>query len=73
MNCQNCGAKLEKVVTDLPFKLKQRTIVILKNLPVLQCKNCNEYLIADAVMEQVDHILKKVDKSAELEVCHYAA
>ena len=73
MICQHCGSKLEKTATDLPFKLKQHTIVILKNLPVFQCKNCSEYLIEDSVMLQIDAILKRVDKSAELEICHYAA
>jgi len=31
--------------TDLPFKINEDTIVIVKGLPVLQCTNCLEYLI----------------------------
>jgi YgiT-type zinc finger domain-containing protein len=50
MICPNCGEKLELVSTDLPFKVDIKTIVIIKDLPVLQCKNCNEYLIEDPVM-----------------------
>ena len=48
-------------------------IVILKDLPVLQCNNCNEYLLHDPVMKRVDEILEKVDTAAELEVIRYAA
>lgn len=71
MNCHNCGAKLEKLVTNLPFKVNHDCIVIIKGLPVLQCQNCNEYVIEDAVMEKVDSILDKIDTTAELEVLSY--
>ncbi len=72
MICRNCGGKLEKVVTDLPFKVKDNSIVIIKKLPILQCQNCNEYLIEDSVMEKIDYILDKIDKTAELEILRYA-
>lgn len=72
MICHNCGEKLEKVVTDLPFKVKDNSIIIIKKLPILQCQNCNEYLIEDSVMEKIDYILDKVDKTAELEILSYA-
>ncbi len=72
MNCHNCGAKLEKLITNLPFKVNRDCIVIIKELPVLQCQNCNEYVIEDAVMEKVDRILNKIDTTAELEVLTYA-
>jgi len=72
MNCHNCGGKLEKVITDLPFKIGDNSIIIIKKLPVLQCQNCNEYLIEDSVMEKVDDILNKVDRTAELEILSYA-
>jgi YgiT-type zinc finger domain-containing protein len=72
MICHNCGAKLEKSITNLPFKVNQDCIVIIKDLPVLQCRNCNEYLLEDAVMGKIDSILNKIDKTAELEVLSYA-
>jgi YgiT-type zinc finger domain-containing protein len=72
MICHNCGGKLEKITTDLPFKVRHNCIVIIKELPVLQCQNCNEYLIEDSVMEKVDRLLKEIDKTAELEVLSYA-
>jgi len=70
--CSICGGKLEKLFTDLPFKINDNSIVIIKGLPVLQCQNCSEYLIEDAVMEKVDVILSKIEKTAELEVLSYA-
>jgi YgiT-type zinc finger domain-containing protein len=73
MKCHNCGGTLERIVTDLPFKISQQSIVIIKRLPVLQCLNCNEYLIEDAVMERVDSVLKRVDTSVEVEILSYAA
>jgi YgiT-type zinc finger domain-containing protein len=73
MKCHVCGSKMRSMVTSLPFKVNETTIVILKDLPVLQCKNCSEYLLNDPIMKRVDEILEKVDTSAELEVIKYAA
>ncbi|MFA5805709.1 MAG: YgiT-type zinc finger protein [Melioribacteraceae bacterium] len=72
MKCYNCGGKLEKVITDLPFKLHQDSIAIIKKLPVLQCINCREYLLEDNVMEIVDKRLSKIGKNVELEILSYA-
>ncbi len=73
MNCHNCGGKLEQVITDLPFKISRHSIIIIKELPVLQCQNCNGYLIEDLVMGKVDSILNKIDTKAEVEILSYAA
>ena len=47
--------------TDLPFKLSEERIVILKQLPVLQCGACREYLIEDTVMARIDILLAQAD------------
>lgn len=73
LKCTVCGAELKAVRTDLPFKVSERNIVILKGLPVMQCGGCPEYLIEDGVLRQVDEILARVDAKAELEIVHYAA
>ena len=73
MKCHVCGSTLVPVVTDLPFKLSERTIVILKALPVLQCESCSEYVLEDSVMQRVDAILARADRGAELEIIRYAA
>ena len=73
IECTMCGSKLKSTRTDLPFKVSDTTIVILKNLPVLQCNNCPEYVIEDEVFEQAEKMLAEVDVAAELEVIRYAA
>jgi YgiT-type zinc finger domain-containing protein len=73
MICHVCGGSLRAAVTDMPFKTGPRAIVILKELPVLNCTNCGEYLLEDPVMEKVEAILAGVQQGAELEVVHYAA
>ena len=73
MKCHVCGGTLEPGVTDMPFKTGARRIVIFKELPVLQCNACGEYVIADKVMAQVDAMLAKADQKAELEILLYAA
>ena len=64
---------MQSVRSDLPFKTTEQTIVILKALPVFQCENCAQYLIADVVVGRVDEILATVDGAAELEIIRYAA
>jgi len=73
MKCHICGNEMTKVVADLPFKISNSTIVIIKGLPVYQCGKCPEYLLKDEVMESVDKILAKVNGSAELEIVKFAA
>jgi len=73
MKCRVCGSKMSPLTTDLPFKVSEATIVILKGLPVLQCDNCSEYLIDDSVMSRMEEILQHVDTAAELEIVHFAA
>jgi YgiT-type zinc finger domain-containing protein len=72
MICHNCGGSLDNLITNLPFKLSDECIAIIKGLPVLQCRNCSEYVIEDEVLEKVDIILNKIDTTAELEVLSYA-
>jgi YgiT-type zinc finger domain-containing protein len=73
MRCTVCGGDLTATRTDLPFKVSETAIVILKDLPVLECRRCPEYLIEDSVLSRVDQILARVDSSAELEIIRYAA
>ena len=73
MKCRVCGAPLRSITTDLPLKVSDRTIVVVKKLPVLQCDGCTEYLIEDPVMARVDELLARVDRTTELEVVPFAA
>lgn len=73
MKCHTCGGEIKAATSDMPFKLEANRIVIFKNLPVLQCDQCGEYLIEDAVMRRVEEMLDRIDASAELEIVRYAA
>lgn len=73
MSCRVCGGIMEDRITDIPFKVGDTNIVIVKGLPVMQCSQCQEYALADSVMARVERVLGAVDKSAELEVVRYAA
>jgi len=73
MKCQVCGGPMRPMVTDLPFKASESSIVIVKQLPVIQCDGCGEFLIEDPVMKRVEELLAKTDTAAELEIVKYAA
>ncbi|MGH9581901.1 MAG: YgiT-type zinc finger protein [Bryobacteraceae bacterium] len=73
MKCRICGGSLEARITDLPFKIAEFSIVILKALPVLQCRQCADTEMEHHTMLRVDQLLSKADKTAELEVIRYAA
>ena len=73
MKCHICGGDMSKTVTDLPFKLDRDTIVIVKGVPVQECDRCSKYILSDEAMEQIEKLLSRVDKAAELEILRYAA
>ena len=73
MNCWTYGAPLRSITTDLPLKVRNHTIVVVKKLPVPQCEGCIEYLIEDSVIAKIDELLGRVDRSRELEVIPFAA
>ena len=73
MKCRVCGGAMEERVTDLPFKIGDTSIVIVRSLPVLQCRQCGEAELENVAMSEVDRLLAAVDRSAELEVVRYAA
>ena len=57
MRCNVCGAEMRSTKSDLPLKMTEQTIVILKSRPILHCENCAQYLIEDAVLGRIDKIL----------------
>ena len=73
MKCHVCGGEMLRIVTDLPFKVSRKMIVIFKELPVVQCERCSEYVLEDRILERVDVMLGKVDEDAELKVLKFAA
>lgn len=73
VKCRVCGGLMEHRVTDLPFKIGDSSIVVMKALPVLECRQCGEIEIEDQTMRRVDQVLAGVDATAELEVIRFAA
>ena len=73
MRCHVCGGIMRETRSDMPFKLDQKRIVIIKDLPVLQCGECGEHAFSDHVMAKIEETLAKSDSGAELEVVGYAA
>ena len=73
MKCRVCGGTMQSHKTDLPFKLGEKKIVILKDIPVLQCERCREYILEDSVMQRVEEILSLVNQNSELQVVCFAA
>ena len=73
MICRICGAEMQETITDLPFKLGDKNIVIVRDLPVLQCSTCPEYLLSDPVMEKLEAIFAEMNRQSELEIVKFAA
>ena len=73
MRCHVCGGSMSQTRSDMPFKLDQTRIVIIRELPVHQCTQCGEHLFEDAVMQKIEAALAKADRGAELEVVRFAA
>ena len=73
MACAVCAIRLRPKRGDLPFSVSERTIALIKDLPVSQCENRANYLLEDGVVSRVDVILASVDNAAELEAIRYAA
>ena len=73
MNCRVCGGLMEERITDLPFKVSDTSIVIVKGLPASQCRQCHDVELDHPVMTTVERMLDAVDRGAELEVIRYAA
>ena len=73
VKCHICGSEMVRAQRDLPFKVSESTIVIVKALPVLECQRCAEYLLEDPVMKRMDEILQQADVRTELEIVRFAA
>jgi YgiT-type zinc finger domain-containing protein len=63
----------QPATTDLPFKIAEHTIVILKGIPVFQCQRCAEYSLDDATFARAGQLLSRVEAGTELEIIAFAA
>jgi YgiT-type zinc finger domain-containing protein len=57
VKCPVCAGRLQQTRTDLPFKISESTIVIIKDLAVFQCERCAEYSMDDPTFARVEGML----------------
>ena len=50
MRFRVCGGRQEHRITDMPFKATESSIIIIKALPVLQCRQCGDTELEDQIM-----------------------
>ena len=53
-------------VMELPFKVGDTNIVIVRSLPVFQCSQCGDTELDNDTMRRVDEVLSRIDPSSEL-------
>ncbi len=58
--------------SDMHFKANQHKVVTFKDLPVIQCTGCGEFMLTDQVMADVEALLAKSMPETELDVLRYA-
>ena len=73
MKCHVCGTPMRRVVTDLPFRVNRSVMIILRNLPLLECGNCSAYALEDKVMERVHEIIERLRSPSHLEAVLFSA
>lgn len=54
MRCRVRVGLPEPGITDLPFKTGDKSIVIVRSLPVLQCRQCGETELENDAMARVE-------------------
>ncbi len=59
MKCMDCGREMQAGTTTYFVDLKT-CMVIVKNVPCLECEQCGETVFTDAVAERLDEIIKAV-------------
>jgi YgiT-type zinc finger domain-containing protein len=73
MKCHVCGTQMKPVVADLPFRVDRSVMIILRELPLLECGGCSAYALQDIVIERVHEMIQSLTSPAHLDVIRYAA
>lgn len=58
MRSHVCGGEIQNTITDLPFKLSDHRILVVKSPPVEQCSSCGEYLLSDHVTQDLEDMIE---------------
>lgn len=73
MKCFKCKGEMRQSTTTHFVDLK-KCIVIVKNVPCLECSKCGETLYTDEVAKRLDDIVKTVSSlMTEIAVVEYTA
>jgi len=73
MKCHVCGTLMTRVVSDLPFRVDRSVMIILRELPLIECRECSAYAFEERVMERVQEIVQRLKSPSHLEAVLYAA
>jgi len=72
MKCHVCGTSMTRGLSDLPFRVNQSVIIILRDLPLMECTECDAYAFEEKVMERVHEIVERLDSPSHLDAVLYA-
>jgi hypothetical protein len=64
---------MTRVVSDLPFRVNRSAMIILRDLPLMECSECSAYALEDVVMERVHEIVQRLRSPSHLDAVRYAA
>ena len=73
MKCHVCGNSMTRVASDLPFRVNRSVMIILRDLPLMECNECGAYAFEERVMERVHEIVERLKSPSHLEAVLYAA
>ena len=73
MKCHVCGTSMTRVVGALPFRVNRSVMIILKDLPLLECTECGAHAFEEKVMERVHEIVERLDSPSHLDAVLYPA
>ena len=74
MKCVICKfGKMEEGLVTVTLD-REKSIVVVKNVPAKVCDNCGDYTLTEEVTRKLIQIAEQaVEKNAEIEVLQYAA
>ena len=62
MKCPLCKGEIEKSKTNLPYEIGEEHMVVVKGVPVLVCKQCEEPFVEIAELRVVEKIVDSAKK-----------
>jgi hypothetical protein len=63
---------MTRVVSELPFRVNRSVMIILRDLPLLECTECGAHAFEEKVMETVHEIVDRLHSPSHLDAVLYA-